>query len=64
MGANGIYGLSGSGLDIESLVKMGMMKKQNQYDKMYQQQVQHRHQYADGRNFEDQINIHFRPSQQ
>ena len=40
MGANGIYGLSGSGLDIESLVKMGMMKKQNQYDKMYQQQVQ------------------------
>ena len=36
MGANGIYGLSGSGLDIESLVKMGMMKKQNQYYKMYQ----------------------------
>ena len=36
MGANGIYGLSGSGLDIESLVKMGMMNKQTQYDKMYQ----------------------------
>ena len=39
MGANGIYGLSGSGLDIESLVKMGMMNKQNQYDKMYQNEV-------------------------
>ena len=39
MGANGIYGLSGSGLDIESLVKMGMMNKQNQYDKMYQTQL-------------------------
>ena len=39
MGANGIYGLSGSGLDIESLVKMGMRNKQNQYDKMYQTQL-------------------------
>ena len=39
MGVNGIYGLSGSGLDIESLVKMGMMNKQNQYDKMYQNQM-------------------------
>ena len=39
MGANGIYGLSGSGLDIESLVKMGMLNKQNQYDKMYQNQL-------------------------
>ena len=39
MGANGIYGFSGSGLDIESLVKMGMMNKQNQYDKMYQTQL-------------------------
>ncbi|MDD3115493.1 MAG: flagellar filament capping protein FliD [Anaerovibrio sp.] len=39
MGVNGIYGLSGSGLDIESLVKMGMMNKQNQYDKMYQTDV-------------------------
>lgn len=39
MGANGIYGLSGSGLDIESLVKMGMLNKQNQYDKMYQKEV-------------------------
>lgn len=39
MGVNGIYGLSGSGLDIESLVKMGMMSKQNQYDKMVQKQT-------------------------
>ena len=39
MGVNGIYGLSGSGLDIESLVKMGMMSKQSQYDKMYQNQM-------------------------
>ena len=39
MGANGRYGLSGSGLDIESLVKMGMMNKQNQYDKMYQNEM-------------------------
>jgi len=36
MGVNGIYGLSGSGLDIESLVKVGMMSKQNEYDKMAQ----------------------------
>ena len=25
MGVNGIYGLSGSGMDIESMVKVGMM---------------------------------------
>ena len=36
MGANGIYGLSGSGIDIESMVKVGMMSKQNEYDKMAQ----------------------------
>ena len=36
MGVNGIYGLSGSGLDIESMVKVGMMGKQNEYDKMAQ----------------------------
>lgn len=35
MGVNGIYGLSGSGLDVESMVKAGMMSKQTQYDKMY-----------------------------
>ena len=36
MGVNGIYGLSGSGLDIESMVKVGMMGKQTQYNKMQQ----------------------------
>lgn len=36
MGVNGIYGLSGSGMDIESMVKIGMMSKQNEYDKMAQ----------------------------
>ena len=36
MGVNGIYGLSGSGLDIESMVKVGMMSKQNEYNKMQQ----------------------------
>lgn len=36
MGVNGIYGLSGSGMDIESLVKVGMMGKQKEYDKMAQ----------------------------
>ena len=39
MGVNGLYGLSGSGLDIESMVKAGMMSKQNQYDKMYKKEV-------------------------
>ncbi|MBO5588834.1 MAG: flagellar filament capping protein FliD [Anaerovibrio sp.] len=40
MGVNGIYGLSGSGLDVESLVKMGMMSKQKQLDKLEQKQTQ------------------------
>ena len=39
MGVNGIYGLSGSGLDIESLVKMGMSSKNKQYDKLEQQEI-------------------------
>ena len=39
MSATGIYGLSGSGIDVESMVKVGMMTKQKQYDKMYQQQT-------------------------
>ncbi|MBE6099277.1 MAG: hypothetical protein E7197_04410 [Anaerovibrio sp.] len=39
MGVNGIYGLSGSGLDIESLVKMGMSSKNKQYDKMEQKEI-------------------------
>ena len=36
MGVNGIYGLSGSGLDVESMVKVGMMSKENQLAKMQQ----------------------------
>ena len=40
MGVNGIYGLSGSGLDIESMVKVGMMSRQNEYDKMQQKFTQ------------------------
>lgn len=39
MGVNGIYGLSGSGLDIESLVKVGMMGKQKQYDKLHKREI-------------------------
>lgn len=39
MGVNGIYGLSGSGLDIESLVKMGMSAKNKQYDKLESQEI-------------------------
>ena len=39
MGVNGIYGLSGSGIDVESMVKVGMMTKQNEYDKMYKKEV-------------------------
>lgn len=39
MSGMGIYGLSGSGIDVDSMVKMGMMTKQNQYDKMYKQEV-------------------------
>ncbi|MBQ9487043.1 MAG: flagellar filament capping protein FliD, partial [Selenomonadaceae bacterium] len=36
MAVGGIYGLSGSGLDIDSMVKVGMMSKQNQLDKLQQ----------------------------
>ena len=36
MGVNGIYGLSGSGLDVESMVKVGMLSKQSEYEKMQQ----------------------------
>lgn len=39
MSTSGIYGLSGSGIDVESMVKVGMMTKQNQYDKLYKQEV-------------------------
>ena len=40
MSSKGIYGISGSGLDIDSMVKMGMATKQNEYDKMYKKEVQ------------------------
>ena len=36
MGVNGIYGLSGSGIDVESMVKVGMIGRQKEYDKMQQ----------------------------
>ncbi|MGL5271796.1 MAG: flagellar filament capping protein FliD [Selenomonadaceae bacterium] len=39
MSANGIYGLSGSGMDVESLVKLAMKAKQTQYDKMYKNEM-------------------------
>ena len=39
MGTNGIYGLSGSGLDVESMVKAAMKAKQSQYDKMYKKET-------------------------
>lgn len=39
MSTHGIYGLSGSGIDVDSMVKVGMMTKQSQYDKMYKQEV-------------------------
>ncbi len=35
----GIYGLSGSGIDVDSMVRMGMLTKQNEYDKMYKKEV-------------------------
>ena len=39
MSTMGIYGLSGSGIDVESMVRVGMMSKQSQYDKMYQKEI-------------------------
>lgn len=39
MSGIGIYGLSGSGIDVDSMVKMGMMTKQNEYDKMYKKET-------------------------
>ena len=39
MGVNGIYGLSGSGLDVESMVKAAMKGRQSNYDKMYKKEV-------------------------
>ena len=39
MAVNGIYGLSGSGIDVDSMVKVGMMSKQSEYDRMYKKEV-------------------------
>ena len=39
MSTSGIYGLSGSGMDIDSLVKTAMKGKQAQYDKMYKKET-------------------------
>ena len=39
MSGMGIYGLSGSGIDVDSMVRMGMMTRQNEYDKMYKKEV-------------------------
>jgi len=39
MSTSGIYGLSGSGMDIDSLVKTAMKAKQSQYDKMYKKET-------------------------
>ena len=38
--AKGIYGLSGSGLDVESLVKVGMLSHQKKYDRIYKKEVE------------------------
>ena len=41
MSTRGIYGLSGSGIDVDSMVKVGMMTKQSQYDKIYNHVFKH-----------------------
>ncbi len=55
MGVNGIYGLSGSGMDIESMVKVGMMSRQNEYDKMAQKFTQNEWLKADYLELNNQI---------
>ena len=39
-GSKGIYGLSGSGIDVESLVKVGMLSQQKRYDRIYKKEVE------------------------
>jgi flagellar capping protein FliD len=39
MSTSGIYGLSGSGLDVDSMVKTAMKAKQAQYDKLYKKET-------------------------
>lgn len=41
MSTSGIYGLSGSGIDVDSMVKMGMLTKQNEYDRLYKKEVKY-----------------------
>lgn len=38
-GKNGIYGLLGSGMDIDQMVKAAMLTRQNEYDRMYKKEV-------------------------
>lgn len=38
-GKNGIYGLSGSGMDIDQMVKAAMLTRQNEYDRIYKKEV-------------------------
>ena len=38
-GTKGIYGLSGSGMDIDGMVKAAMLTRQNEYDRMYKKEV-------------------------
>jgi len=50
MSATGIYGLSGSGIDVDSMVRVGMMTKQSEYDRMYKKEVRQewlKEKYAD-----------------
>ena len=55
MGVNGIYGLSGSGMDIESMVKVGMLSKQSEYDKMAQKYTKNEWMKADYIELSNQI---------
>ena len=38
-GARGIYGLSGSGIDVESLVNVGLMSEKKKYERIYKKEV-------------------------
>lgn len=39
MSSVGLYGISGSGIDVDSMVKVGMMSKQKEYDSMNQKYI-------------------------
>ena len=55
-GAKGIYGLSGSGLDVESLVKVGMISHQKKYDRIYKKEVETEWRKEAYANVYDQVN--------